>query len=115
VSPLILALITVKSGVILEVLSAVAGVFIAGAATLFAVFLVFDGLDFLVSSFFLEFFFSFQLTDSAKRLSNSATQPLPRFKPYSALSESPTTKIRTGGAFDLADSAGLLMAGVATM
>lgn len=39
--------------------------------------------------------FSFQFTDSAKRFSNNATQPLPRFRPYSALSESPTTKIRT--------------------
>ena len=110
-----MALITVKSGVIFEEYSAVAGVFIAcDAILLVAILDAFLDASFAdaVEDFLL---FSFQLTDSAKRFSKSATQPLPRFRPYSALSESPTTKIRTGGTFGLDGSAALLIAGAATM
>jgi putative ABC transport system ATP-binding protein len=111
VSPLILALITVKSGVIFATFSVIAGVFIALGTILFIAEL--EAFD--VDLAFLRDF-SFQLTDSAKRFSNNATQPVPRFKPYSALSESPTTNILTGCDFAaVACVLGLLNAGVATM
>ena len=63
---------------------------------------------------FLTFFVDLSdVLGSSKRFSSKATQPVPRLRPYSALMESPTTKIR-GDVGVVLITASLLNAGGAT-